>query len=181
MLEYRNVYQTARNNANLTQESAAERLNLSVDSLRKYETDQRRPPDEVVSRMTQVYHSTYLGYLHLLSGPLGWILPSVEPKTLEQSTLRFSRLVEKLPRDGRLYHLAEINEDGIISADEMPLSNAIMLQVSEITETALELHFATLGQKESAQAAATATERKQNNLYIHDNALWGKCQLKGRF
>ena len=51
----RNIYQTARKAAGLTQEAAAERLALSVESLRAYETGQRIPGNEIVAAMCTVY------------------------------------------------------------------------------------------------------------------------------
>lgn len=45
--EYRNIYKSARKARGYTQESAAERLGISVESLRAYETGQRVPPTEV--------------------------------------------------------------------------------------------------------------------------------------
>ena len=39
--ECRNIYKKARRSAGLTQEAAAERLGISVESVRAYETGQR--------------------------------------------------------------------------------------------------------------------------------------------
>lgn len=55
MRENRNIYQSARELKGLTQEVAAERLDLSVESLGAYEQDRRRPPDSTVLRMAQLY------------------------------------------------------------------------------------------------------------------------------
>ena len=52
--EYRNIYKICRKSAGFTQEAAAERLGISVESLRAYETGQRVPPDEVVETMPPV-------------------------------------------------------------------------------------------------------------------------------
>lgn len=49
--ECRDIYKTARQEAGYTQESAAERLGISVESLRCYEIDQRTPPNEMVELM----------------------------------------------------------------------------------------------------------------------------------
>ena len=46
--EYRNIYKNARRAAGYTQETAAEQLGLSVESVRAYETGQRIPPNDVV-------------------------------------------------------------------------------------------------------------------------------------
>ena len=53
--EYRNIYKICRKSAGFTQEAAAERLGISVESLRAYETGQRVPPDEVVETMSDLY------------------------------------------------------------------------------------------------------------------------------
>lgn len=58
--ETRNIYKTCRKAAGLTQEAAAERLGISVESLRAYETGQRVPPDEVAEAMSDLYNTLYL-------------------------------------------------------------------------------------------------------------------------
>ena len=63
--EYRNIYKTSRKAAGLTQESAAERLGISVESLRAYEGGQRIPPNEVVELMVILYNAQHLAYQHL--------------------------------------------------------------------------------------------------------------------
>lgn len=149
MRNYRNIYQTARELRGLTQEAAAERLDISVDSLGAYEQDRRRPPDSTVLRMAQLYDFPYLCYQHIASGELGGVLPEVTPTSLEQATMRLVRLIGKFAKSGRLDQLLEINEDGRITAEERPLHDAIMAELRDITSTYLELDCAT--QKESAQ------------------------------
>lgn len=149
MRNYRNIYQTARELKGLTQEAAAERLDISVDSLGAYEQDRRRPPDSTVLRMAQLYDFPYLCYQHIASGELGGVLPEVTPTSLEQATMRLVRLIGKFAKSGRLDQLLEINEDGRITAEERPLHDAIMDELRDITSTYLELDCAT--QKESAQ------------------------------
>lgn len=149
MRNYRNIYQTARELKGLTQEAAAERLDISVDSLGAYEQDRRRPPDSTVLRMAQLYDFPYLCYQHIASGELGGVLPEVTPTSLEQATMRLVRLIGKFAKSGRLDQLIEINEDGRITAEERPLHDAIMAELRDITSTYLELDCAT--QKESAQ------------------------------
>ena len=144
-----NIYQTARELKGLTQEVAAERLDISVESLGAYEQDRRRPPDSTVLRMAQLYDFPYLCYQHIASGELGGALPDVQAKPLEQATMRLVRLIGKFAKSGRLDQLLEINEDGQITADERPLHDAIMDELREITSTYIELDCAT--QKESAQ------------------------------
>lgn len=56
-LNDRNIYQAARRAAGLTQEAAAERLGISVESIRAYETGLRVPPMEVADLMVICYNS----------------------------------------------------------------------------------------------------------------------------
>ena len=63
--ETRNIYKTCRKAAELTQEAAAERLGISVESLRAYETGQRVPPDEVVADMFGLYNTLHLIVQHV--------------------------------------------------------------------------------------------------------------------
>ena len=152
MCEYRNIYQAARLNTGFTQEYVSERIGISVESLRKYETGQRRPPDAVVWRMATLYGSMILCYQHIASGELGGTLPDVQAKPLEQATMRLVRLIGTFAKSGRLDQLLEINEDGVITAEERPLHDAIMAELRDIITTGLELDYATQGQKESAQS-----------------------------
>ena len=52
---YPNLYKRARCATRLTQEGAAELLDISVESIKQYEGGRRVPPDEVVARMVEVY------------------------------------------------------------------------------------------------------------------------------
>ena len=61
----RNIYKICRKSAGLTQEAAAERLGISVESLRAYETGQRIPPNQVVRLMAILYNAVYLALQHL--------------------------------------------------------------------------------------------------------------------
>lgn len=147
MRENRNIYQSARELKGLTQEVAAERLDLSVESLGAYEQDRRRPPDSTVLRMAQLYDFPYLCYQHIQSGDLAGVLPQVGHKSLECATMRLIRLIGRFAKDGRLDQLMEINEDGIITVEERPLHDEIMSELHEIVTAALELDFASGGAK----------------------------------
>ena len=123
----------------MTQEVAAERLDLSVESLGAYEQDRRRPPDSTVLRMAQLYDFPYLCYQHIQSGDLAGVLPRVGHKSLECATMRLIRLIGSFAKTGRL------SEDGVIDTNEKPLYDAIMRELHEIVTAALELDFCTKG------------------------------------
>ena len=158
MREYKNVYQTARELKGLTQEAAAERLDISVESLGAYEQDRRRPPDSTVLRMAQLYDFPYLCYQHLQTGNLGGVLPSIQCKPLEQATMRLVRLIGAMAHEGRLGQLMEIAEDGIITDDERPIHNDIMAELEEIVRCYFELEYAENRQKKTPVSVGVADE-----------------------
>lgn len=143
----RNIYSAARELKGLTQESAAEYLNVSVESLGAYEQDRRRPPDGTVLRMAQLYDFPYLCYQHIQSGDLAGVLPQVGVRTLEHATMRLIRLIGSFAKTGRLDDLLLISEDGVIDETEKPLYDAIMRELHEIVTAALELNFCEKGEK----------------------------------
>lgn len=145
MRENRNIYQSARELKGLTQEVAAERLDLSVESLGAYEQDRRRPPDSTVLRMAQLYDFPYLCYQHIQSGDLAGVLPQVGHKSLECATMRLIRLIGSFAKTGRLDDLLLISEDGVIAEEERPAFDCITSELGEIVSAALELTYASKG------------------------------------
>jgi transcriptional regulator with XRE-family HTH domain len=128
----RNIYQAARNTAGLTQERAAEAIFISVESIRAYEGGARIPPDDVVTRMVDIYGTTYLANQHLRekSELARRIVPKIELKDLPTAILCVHKEVTdflKL-RD----ELIEIGSDGIITADEQPRFDEIIKQLDDI-------------------------------------------------
>ncbi len=138
----RNIYQSARELKGLTQEAAAERLDLSVESLGAYEQDRRRPPDSTVLRMAQLYDFPYLCYQHIQSGVFAGMLPEIGCKSLEYATMRLVRLMGGFAKSGQFDQLLEICEDGIITSQERPVFDAITGELWEILKATLELNFA---------------------------------------
>lgn len=128
----RNIYQIARKTAGLTQEAAAERLALSVESLRAYETGQRIPGNDVVSMMMSVYNAQYLGIQHVQAAgaPLPACVQDVQVgQSLETSTLR---LVNRW---------LAIAEDGVIDEQERPQFDRIIGELSELVRATLALMY----------------------------------------
>lgn len=62
---YKNYYKISREHAGLTQETAAEYLNISPRSLSAYENWETTPPNDVVSKMVKLYKTKLLGWWHL--------------------------------------------------------------------------------------------------------------------
>lgn len=139
-----NIYQAARKAAGLTQEAAAERLAVSVESMRAYETGQRLPGDDVVTRMMAVYDAQYLGAQHLQCKP--WLLPEcvmmAKPEPLPMAVIKLVRRVMAFAEVHRSDQLMEIAEDGIISESERDLFDEITAELGDIVQAALALEYA---------------------------------------
>lgn len=143
--EYRNIYQIARESTGYTQEKAAELIDVSVESVRAYETGRRIPPDSAVIRMIEIYGTQYLAYQHLkTSAEIGQkYLPDIDLRDLPSAILRLQKEVTdflKIRDD-----LIDITCDGVITADEMPRYKAILKELDDIVEAIMALKFAKTG------------------------------------
>ena len=138
--EYRNIYKICRKSAGFTQEAAAERLGISVESLRAYETGQRVPPDEVVETMSDLYNA----------------LPLIVRHVRERNVM-YSRVVPEVPQCSVIYafadshadrRLMQMAEDNVIDAAERPEFDAIMEDLQGIVEAAMAVRYAKQGHLE---------------------------------
>ncbi len=138
-----NIYQTARKAAGLTQEAAAERLALSVESLRAYETGQRIPGNDIVARMCAVYDTQFLGVQHLqLSAALLPVcIQEARPERLELATIKLVNRIIAFSNRHRNDQLLAIAEDGVIDEEERPQFLAIAAELDEIIRAALALRY----------------------------------------
>ena len=141
--EYRNIYKTARSAAGLTQEAAAERLGLSVERIRAYETGGRIPPNEAVERMVILYNAQHLAYQHLreTNELYGRIVPTLEDRDLIRTAVVLRDRLARLEQGRSLDRLTEIAEDDRIDEDERPEFLAIVTELREIVRGALELQL----------------------------------------
>ena len=84
--EGKNIYYFSRIEANLSRESVAELLSVSVESLGAYERGETRMPCDLVVKMADVYNDPMLAYRHMTEAcPVGKeCLPKFEHR--EEST-----------------------------------------------------------------------------------------------
>ena len=141
--EYRNIYKTARSAAGLTQEAAAERLGLSVERIRAYETGGRIQPNEAVERMVILYNAQHLAYQHLreTNELYNRIVPALEDRDLIRAAVVLRNRLARLEQGRSLDRLLEIAEDDRIDDAERPEFLAIVAELREIVRSALELQL----------------------------------------
>lgn len=140
--QYINIYQKARESVGLTQEKAAERIGVSIESIRMYEGGKRIPPDDVVFRMIDIYNTQYLAYQHLRENVItaSAVMPmNIKVTDLPQAILRIQKEITDFLqiRD----EMISITYDGIISADERPRWNVIVKELNDIMEAIMSLRF----------------------------------------
>ncbi len=122
----RNYYKECRENAKLSQEQAAELLDISIRSLSDYENGKTIPPDDTVEKMVDVYHARLLGWVHLRntsSLAMKCILEVQEPRSeadillqvifSEDDVLDIKKKMKEILKDGK------ITEDEVIDFNEV--------------------------------------------------------------
>ena len=140
-VDCQNIYKNARKSAGMTQEKAAQLLNVSVDSLRDYEQSQRPVPSDVASAMCDVYQAPYLAVQHLRrSSELGKrVVPEIQLKDLPEAVLSVLAAVQRfiVKRDAMI----EIVADGKIEEDEQAEWNEIMDRMNNLFVAMANMRF----------------------------------------
>ena len=137
----RNIYKTARRSAGLTQDAAAERLAISVESLRAYETGQRVPPNDVVEQMVICYNTQHLAYQHLheTNTLMARVVPQLEQRSVLEAVVRIYNRMHRFEATHGVERLMAIAEDGEIDQTERVEFEAILEDLREIVKSGLEL------------------------------------------
>ena len=141
---YRNIYKTGRKAAGFTQEAAAERLGICVESLRAYETGRGVPPNDVLERMCVVYNNMPLAFQHIreMNGVYGQIIPAVRDCTVLEASAQLTNRIFAFADRHADRRLMQIAEDNVIDPGERAEYDAIMEDLQGIVEAALSLRCA---------------------------------------
>lgn len=137
-----NIYAACRKRTGMTQEAWAEALDISVESVKRYETYVRVPPNAIVEQMANISGNESLKYHHEASTSqvLG-ILPDIEDSTLQSATIRLMNRMARFANACRDRQLMEIADDGIISEEERPLYDEIMDELKGLTAAYYQLRY----------------------------------------
>lgn len=142
--ECRNIYKTCRKAAGFTQEAAAERLGISVESLRAYETGQRVPPDDVVELMSVLYNALHLIVQHVRekNAMYSRVVPEVPQCSVLEASARLTNRIYAFADSHADRRLMRMAKDNVIDPVERPEFDAILEELQEIVEAALALRCA---------------------------------------
>ena len=132
----------------MTQEAWAEALDVSVESVKRYETDVRIPPLHIVKAMADLSGDESLAYRFLAKTTQELdVLPDIEMVNLQAATIRMMNRMARFAAKARDRQLMEIAEDGIISEEEQPLYAEIMDELTGIITAFYQLKFYTEEEK----------------------------------
>lgn len=141
---YQNIYQKARNYANLTQLVASELLNVSPKSLANYESEKTVPPCEVVCKMVEIYGTKWLAYKHLRQSSLvgSKFLPSLDlldVSDLPKSVLKLQKEVGDVV--GVKDNMIDVAVDGEIQEHEEDMWSLVTKEINEMVGAGLGVLF----------------------------------------
>ena len=137
-----NIYQAARKESCLTQEQAAERLDVSETTVKAWEQGARVPDNETVARMAELYGTPWLALEHLkqAGGTLG-VIPEVTVQSLPTAAITLINRVLDFAERHRDRQLLRIAEDGIIDEKERPDFDDICRDLDGIVGAALQVKY----------------------------------------
>ena len=137
-----NIYQAARKEGCLTQEQAAERLEVSETTVKAWEQEARVPDNETVARMAELYCTPWLALEHLkqAGGTLG-VIPEITVQSLPTAAITLINRVLDFAERHRDRQLLRIAEDGIIDEDERPDFDDICRDLDGIVGAALQVKY----------------------------------------
>lgn len=139
--KYTNIYKKARRSTLLTQESAAEVLGLSAETVKQYEGGRRVPPDAVVQKMVELYETPWLAFAHEAEQDTLGVLPKLtENQSLPTAVLSLINRCLALSDDYR--QLMAIAEDGVVDEVERPVYDQIAVRVREVVRACFQVLYA---------------------------------------
>ena len=129
----KNIYQTSREDKNLSREAAAELLGfISADRIEKIENERSiLHPEEVLAMAEHYKNPSLCNYFCSHECPIGMeYVPEIKAKELSQITLEMLATLNKLTKTKE--RLIEITVDGELTQDELPDFLAIKKELEKM-------------------------------------------------
>ena len=170
-----NIYQAARKESCLTQEQAAERLEVSETTVKAWEQGTRVPDNETVARMAELYGTPWLALEHLKqAGSTLGVIPEVTVQSLPTAAITLINRVLDFAERHRDRQLLRIAEDGVIDEQERPDFDAIVQDLDGIVGAALQVKYtsdAPTETKKERPVAATTRRSVQGLASENDSKI----------
>ena len=135
----RNIYKKARMAAGITQERAAELLDISTRSLADYESGARLPSTALVDGMVTVYNPPILAVQHLRNSAQAAreLIPEVDAMRLPEAVLTLVDAIYDFADDRLDRELIDIARDGVISPEERDRFDRVVQKIKAITAASM--------------------------------------------
>lgn len=131
-----NIYKTTRENTRFTQETVAEQLELSSESIRSYEQDKRVPSVPIVMKMADIYKSPeLLNHYCCNECPIGKL--TISPihqeniNNIYKLSINIFNILGQGDEMGKM--LLDVVEDGQITEDEKPVVNHLVENLKKLS------------------------------------------------
>ena len=165
-----NIYQAARKESCLTQEQAAERLEVSETTVKAWEQGTRVPDNEAVAKMVEVYHLPWLALEHAQATDTLGVMPEVTPRPLPMASIALRNRLKDAT--GRLDALLRIAEDGVIDETERPEFDEIVAELRDTMAAIYQVIYSgASGAKKERPEAATSERSVQGLASKNDSKI----------
>ena len=159
-----NIYQAARKESCLTQEQAAERLEVSETTVKAWEQGTRVPDNETVARMAELYGTPWLALEHLRSaGSTLGVIPEITVQSLPTAAITLINRVLDFAERHRDRQLLRIAEDGIIDEEERPDFDDICRDLDGIVGAALQVKYTSDAPDKKKERPEAATSKRSGS------------------
>ena len=159
-----NIYQAARKESYLTQEQAAERMEVSETTLKAWEQGARVPDNETVARMAELYGTPWLALEHLRSaGSTLGVIPEITVQSLPTAAITLINRVLDFAERHRDRQLLRIAEDGVIDETERPDFDDICRELDGIVGAALQVKYTSDAPDKKKERPEAATSKRSGS------------------
>lgn len=143
---YTNIYKLARKSTLYSREDAAEFLHISDRSLAAYESGERIPPNDVVNRMTILYHRPDLAVDHVRIASeqlqsVRDIFPDMQKADPREAAMELLLLRRRVGSDHFEEELLDILRDGRVTAEEEARYRELMKDLFSMVPKTLTLYY----------------------------------------
>lgn len=119
-------------------------LNVSVDSLRDYESNLRPVPNDVAAAMCDAYDAQYLAIAHLRMTSIGrQAIPGFKLRDLPEAVLNLLHAVQQFVDKNQM--IIRITADGIISSSEQKEWDNILMLAENLQSALMSVKYADVG------------------------------------
>ena len=165
-----NIYQAARKESCLTQEQAAERMEVSETTVKAWEQGARVPDNETVARMAELYGTPWLALEHLRSaGSTLGVIPEITVQSPPTAVITLITRVLDFAERHRDRQLLRTAEHCIIDEDERPDFDDICRDLDGIVGAALQVKYTSDAPDKKKERPEAGTSKRSGSTDFSAN------------